>query len=484
MAGRLTCKRLTVAEIQVPDAVAPNATSPLVDPTPAPIDAGFDDGPIFIEPDPIFIEPDEPPDDFWHEQPPANGWGDDDESLVEPTPKPITPPVGDDVITTNIPQVIGIETNYPPEPSPTIPPVEAQPTDAPGAPQPGAPQPGNPGTQITPGQSPDQVRPTISPTVLQPSNPGATPGQDQDQDQGQGQDQNPKPNPNQNHNQNQNQNPSQNQNQNQNHNQNQNENHSQNQNQNQNQNGGRPEQKPHGPHAPEISNPDTKPSVPSNQGQGQPGELGAGKPLEETVSTPKEAPVNSLLNDIITRIGKAQPASQPTPPAPNTRSATENDAQPQPSFATNVGPVQGSDPTQAPQTPGATPAQPTLAAGDIITLESTTLTLSPGLSTTVGAGTQATFLGIATNSAGQTLITVSSSGTAVTATVTNAPATVTRPKTGFDASITAFAGPARPTAGRGDVVATTSSRGAAGGGVRVDGWAGVLAGVVGVLYVL
>jgi hypothetical protein len=442
MAGRLT-QKLTVADIQVSDAVAPNATSPLVDPTPAPIDAGFDDGPIFVEPDPVFIEPDQPPDDFWHEQPPANGWGDDEGSLVEPTPKPITPPVGDDVITTNIPQVIGIETNYPPEPSQTIPPVEAQPTDAPGR-----PQPGNPGTQITPGQNPDQVRPTGIPTTLQPGNPGATPGQDQDQGQGQGQNQSPNPKPSQNHNQNQNQ--------------------------NQNQDGGRPDQKPHGPYVPEISNPDIKPSAPSNQHQKQPGELGAGKPLEESVSTPKETPVNSLLNDIITRIGKAQPASQPTPPARNTRSATENDAQPQLSFATGVGLVQGSDPTQAPQTPSAASAQPTLATGGIITLESTTLTLSPGLSTTVGAGTQATFLGIATNSAGQTLITVSSSGTAVTATVTNAPATVTRPKTTFDPSITAFATPVRP----------TSSIGAAGEDVRVDGWTGVLAGVVGVLYVL
>ena len=65
-----------------------------------------------------------------------------------------------------------------------------------------------------------------------------------------------------------------------------------------------------------------------------------------------------------------------------------------------------------------------------------TVTLTPGLSTTVGPEGDATFIGITTDTTGQTIITISSSGTAITATISDAPAVITLPKTGFEASIT------------------------------------------------
>jgi len=69
---------------------------------------------------------------------------------------------------------------------------------------------------------------------------------------------------------------------------------------------------------------------------------------------------------------------------------------------------------------------PTAAVGHVVTLGSAVITLTPGLSSTVGAGPTATYVAISTDEIGQTLITVSSSGTAVTATLTNAPATITK----------------------------------------------------------
>ena len=53
-----------------------------------------------------------------------------------------------------------------------------------------------------------------------------------------------------------------------------------------------------------------------------------------------------------------------------------------------------------------------------------------------------TSIGITTDATGQTLITLSSCGTAITATISNAPAVITLPKTGFEASITDAALPA------------------------------------------
>lgn len=81
---------------------------------------------------------------------------------------------------------------------------------------------------------------------------------------------------------------------------------------------------------------------------------------------------------------------------------------------------------------------PTMTVGDQMTFGSAVLTLTPGLSSVLGDGSTATYIAIATNDIGQTLITVSSSGTVITATVTDAPATITKPKTGsvFDARTT------------------------------------------------
>ncbi|PVI06533.1 hypothetical protein DM02DRAFT_649655 [Periconia macrospinosa] len=87
--------------------------------------------------------------------------------------------------------------------------------------------------------------------------------------------------------------------------------------------------------------------------------------------------------------------------------------------------------------------QPTVAIGGLITLgPSATLTLTPGLSTTVGAGSAATQIAITTDNAGKTFIVLSSSGTAVTATVTKTLTTSTLPETGFGGSPTVAARPA------------------------------------------
>jgi hypothetical protein len=120
--------------------------------------------------------------------------------------------------------------------------------------------------------------------------------------------------------------------------------------------------------------------------------------------------------------------------------------------------------------PGVSAPQATATVGGIITAGEVPLTLTPGLSTTIGAEADATFIGITTNAAGQTVITISSSGTAVTATVTDAPLTVTLPKTGFEASITNAARPGQWSSSAAGTAASTSSRGGAVGQQRVQSW--------------
>jgi hypothetical protein len=108
------------------------------------------------------------------------------------------------------------------------------------------------------------------------------------------------------------------------------------------------------------------------------------------------------------------------------------------------------------------------------------LTLTPGLSTTVGTGEEATSVGITTNDAGQTIIVVSSSGTAVSATVTKTAVTMTAPKTGFDAEITDIAKPGdeENSSSEGTALSTSSAGGAA--SVRrweAEWWLGILVGI-------
>lgn len=146
-----------------------------------------------------------------------------------------------------------------------------------------------------------------------------------------------------------------------------------------------------------------------------------------------------------------------------------------PVSSTNKEPIQSDNNAggnvQTQQTPGAnaalaiTPVQsvPVITAGGQITLGSAILTLTPGLSSVLGDGASATLIAISTDEAGETLITVSSSGTAVTATVTNVPTTITRSRsgTGFDASITTTAVPGSVDNTSNNAAATTSSKGAA-----------------------
>ncbi|KAH7078199.1 hypothetical protein FB567DRAFT_129429 [Paraphoma chrysanthemicola] len=190
----------------------------------------------------------------------------------------------------------------------------------------------------------------------------------------------------------------------------------------------------------------------------------------------QETPGSNLLLDIISRIGDTEQPAPPTPVAAlSVGTQTDNPAQlaqvtPGPKAASDVNNV----PIQA--------AQATLPLGGMITAGSATLTLTPGLSTTIGTGNGATFIGIVTNSAGQTLITVSASGTATTATVAIASATLTLSGTGFGASITDVARPGDykiSSAGRA-AAATSSKAGASNLGVERDTWSHVLLGLVGI----
>ncbi|KAH7126711.1 hypothetical protein B0J11DRAFT_433424, partial [Dendryphion nanum] len=130
------------------------------------------------------------------------------------------------------------------------------------------------------------------------------------------------------------------------------------------------------------------------------------------------------------------------------------------------------------ETPG---IQAPLSVNERITLGSTTLNLTPGLSTIIGVGTSATLVAMTTNVAGQTIIVISSSGTAISATVTKTAVVYTAPRTGFDAILTAAAKPAdnwnRNTAG--SPTSTTASKGGAAQrwNDRTEWWAGVLFGL-------
>lgn len=133
----------------------------------------------------------------------------------------------------------------------------------------------------------------------------------------------------------------------------------------------------------------------------------------------------------------------------------------------SVNPEHGTNEPAQPSnvTPGpaitAPPSASVVSLGSQITLGSSVLTLTPGLSSTIGDGTTATYVAITTDETGHTLITVSSSGTAVTATITNAPATITQLKTQYDSTITTAARPGTFDGSPSGKSATTSSKGAA-----------------------
>lgn len=180
---------------------------------------------------------------------------------------------------------------------------------------------------------------------------------------------------------------------------------------------------------------------------------------------------SSLLDAIIHGLGKPQPGSQPTVIVTSTGASggLSNDESQMSSLVETAG-VTGNSPAGTgvaildPTTPGSlgtAPAYSSIAVGNIITLGSTILTLTPGLSTIIGTGSNAILVAIQTDSASHTAITVSSSGTAVTATITNAPATITVPRTGFEASVTNSAGRGVSTPRPDVAVSTTSSRGLA-----------------------
>ncbi|CAO2657422.1 Nn.00g035480.m01.CDS01 [Neocucurbitaria sp. VM-36] len=205
-------------------------------------------------------------------------------------------------------------------------------------------------------------------------------------------------------------------------------------------------------------------STPSNNGPGRANnnesEDKTAQPTSNPAPAPQQSERNYLLDNIVSRLGDAVSSAQTT----------------QALFSvTGGGGGGGGDFTaqrqQAPATLGSITSggadiifpQATIAPGGVVTIESATLTLTPGLSTTVGSAADATFVGITTDSTGHTIITISSSGTAVTATVTDVAATVTLSKIGFDASITDVARPGVLTASTAaGVAASTSSKGAAG----------------------
>jgi hypothetical protein len=204
---------------------------------------------------------------------------------------------------------------------------------------------------------------------------------------------------------------------------------------------------------------------PNEHSGGVGGGEGAGYGVTEPVpATPQATP--DLLNEIISKIGPLQPGAQPTD---QLDSPTGDQGYTQHGLETAPGPT------------GPTGAEPTLALGKAFSLGDATLTLTPGLSTTVGSGAAATAIAITTNPVGQTIIVISSSGTAVSATVSKTAATLTlsAPKTGFDASITAAALPGDHSNTSGSASTSTASKGSSADRWRwnVEWWFGIAVGM-------
>lgn len=185
-------------------------------------------------------------------------------------------------------------------------------------------------------------------------------------------------------------------------------------------------------------------------------------PSTIVLPNPQQTSQNSLLLDVVSRLGQTGSVAQPTSSSSGTTDASGEDssgttgASGEDSLVNPVAPSQKDGITPGPGMPSAT-SPPSVIAGNSITLGSVVLTLTPGVSTTIGPNSDQTFIAITTNVAGTTLVTISSSGTAVTATVTTTPTILTLSKTGFEASITHAARPERYTS----KLSTTTSSGLA-----------------------
>jgi hypothetical protein len=203
----------------------------------------------------------------------------------------------------------------------------------------------------------------------------------------------------------------------------------------------------------QISNPNpaSEPNAPAPGEEGQ--HTGGGSPGEghsvtvPAATVPQTTGGAELLSEIIFHITEApQPGVQPTPPQ-----ATPTDGSPSPAV---IGMV-----------------------GNTVTVGDATLTLTPGLSTTLGS----TVVAITTSLSGETIIVVSSSGTAVTATITQ---TADGTGSDFGAAVTEVARPGDSTLlSIGNAAPSASSK--AGSSTQwkreVGWWISVVAGI-GVLF--
>lgn len=177
------------------------------------------------------------------------------------------------------------------------------------------------------------------------------------------------------------------------------------------------------------------------------------------VATDEQPQENDLLFEIISRMGEVQVFVAPT-------------------NAPDGGQHVNTQKERLSGITDAAPEQTALAIGASITIGSAVVTLTAGLSTTVGDGT---VIGITTDGTGQTIITIASSGTAVTAVVSDAPATMTVPRNGFQASITAAARPGSSVkAGpSGEVSSSSSKAGATGNTIELGWWTRALLSLLG-----
>lgn len=206
--------------------------------------------------------------------------------------------------------------------------------------------------------------------------------------------------------------------------------------------------------------------------------IAGGETSSATGTTPQQTGQNSLLLKIVSQFGgtlsNIQPASpttnslaQPVAPASNDNGGSSASAQPATTPDSNM--PSDTNTTPAPQ------VTPVVGTGSLI-IGSWTVTLTPGLSINLGGNIYPTVLEMTTDATGNTLVTVSSSGTAVTATVRVALTTMTVAKSGFEASITNSARPSEETAG----LATTSSKGAsADKRSALEWWMGAVLGILG-----
>ena len=197
-------------------------------------------------------------------------------------------------------------------------------------------------------------------------------------------------------------------------------------------------------------------------------------------SNSQQTEQSGLLLDVVSKLGETLSSVQESQLA-----SLMTDGSGQPIRPTSSD--SGSALSQLPVTPSqrlssgtdTTSLQTIVSVDGTITIGSEILTLTPGLSATVGPASDATFLGLATDINGNTLVTISSSGIAITATVSNVPATVSLPKTGFEASITAAARPGDYATRTNSTSSTTRAVGV-GGRSEMGWWTNVVLGVVGI----